>query len=119
MEAPRPAGSCGETPRVYGVSATYQGTLDPGAFPVTIPISTSPAAIHVWGGSAIQMIVKADSAATLGSPYQVEVGLKNVADVPVYNAEVQLLTSDAQGRFNYIYPTRPAIGLLDRCDPTR
>ena len=46
------------------------------------------------------MIVDADNKAYNGYPYHVLVGLKNVADIPVYNPEVELLEN---GRKNYIY----------------
>ena len=90
----------GDAEGFYGINASYQGTLDPGAFPLTIPIASAADAVHVWGASAIQMTVDADSAATEGSPFLVRVGLTNVADVPVYNAQVQL---SATGTVGYIY----------------
>jgi PKD domain/Bacterial Ig-like domain (group 3)/Carboxypeptidase regulatory-like domain/Putative Ig domain len=90
----------GDAEGFYGVSASYQGTLNPGQFPLTIPITSAPSAIHVWGASAVHMTIDADSAATEGDPFLVRVGLTDVADVPVYNAQVQL--SDA-GRSGYIY----------------
>jgi hypothetical protein len=90
----------GDAEGFYGVSATYNGTLDPIGVPIAFQIATQSAAIHVWGGSAIQMTVDADDHANAGDPYLVRVGLTNVADVPVYNAGVELLT---QGRSGYIY----------------
>ena len=47
--------------------------------------------LHVWAGSALEMIVDADDAAYDGYPYRVRIGLHNVADVPVYNPSVELL----------------------------
>ena len=38
--------------------------------------------------------------ATVGYPYRVRIGLKNVSDTQVYNAAVQL---QDQGRLNFIY----------------
>ena len=90
----------GDAEGFYAVSATYNGTLDPIGVPISFQISTQPAAIHVWGGSALQMTVDADDQANYGDPYLVRVGLTNVADIPVYNAGVELLT---QGRSGYIY----------------
>jgi len=90
----------GDAEGFYGINASYQGTLDPGAFPLTIPITSAANAIHVWGASAVQMTIDADATATAGSPFLVRVGLTNVADVPVYNAQVQL---SAQGDVGYIY----------------
>ena len=46
------------------------------------------------------MIIAVDKAATAGYPYHVTVGLKNVADVPIYNAALELLKD---GKKNYIY----------------
>ena len=41
----------GDTEGFYGVSGTYNGTLDPGDLAqLTFPIATVPGAIHVWGG---------------------------------------------------------------------
>ncbi len=90
----------GDAEGFYAVSATYQGTLDPGGFPLSFPISTAAGAIHVWGGSAIQLTIDADDHATIGDPYLVRVGLTDVANIPIYNADIQLLT---QGRLNFIY----------------
>ncbi len=95
----------GDDEGYYTVSSTYTGTLDPGGFPLDLPISTNPGALHVWGASALELIVDADDTATSGYPYAIEVGIKNVADVPVYNPSIQLLD---QGRLNYIYqPLQP------------
>jgi hypothetical protein len=92
----------GDAEGFYGVSATYQGILDPVLqTPLNFPIATAPGAIHVWGGSALQMTVDADSVANAGDPYLVRVGFRNVSDVPVYNFTVQLL--DSPSRLNYIY----------------
>jgi flagellar hook assembly protein FlgD len=90
----------GDAEGFYTVTGNFSGTLNPIGVALSLPISTATGAIHVWGGSAIHMIVDTDSQATLGYPYLVRIGLENVADVPVYNASVELLT---QGRLNYIY----------------
>ena len=90
----------GDTEGYYAVTGNYTGTLDPIGVGLSLPISTVQGAIHVWGGSAIHMIVDADDQTTVGYPYLVRIGLQNVADVPVYNPSVELLT---QGRLNYIY----------------
>ena len=54
----------------------------------------------MWGSSALKLIVDADQTASIGYPYHVRVGLKNVADVPVYNVSLELLDN---GRKNFIY----------------
>ena len=91
----------GDAEGYYGVSATYSGTLDPASLAtISFPIATAPAAIHVWGGSALHMYVDADATATKGKPYLVRVGLTNVSDIPIYDAGIQLFT---QGSSGYIY----------------
>ncbi|MGZ6973523.1 MAG: Ig-like domain repeat protein [Acidimicrobiia bacterium] len=93
----------GDTEGFYTVNAEYTGTLEPLGAPLDIPIASAPNALHVWGGSALQMIVDVDDTATLGYPYIVNIGLKNVADVPVYNPTVAV---SEQGRLNFIYQPR-------------
>jgi PKD repeat protein len=90
----------GDAEGYYTLTANYTGTLEPFGVSVSIPASTPTNALHVWGGSAVHMIVDADDHAIAGNPYRVRVGLQNVADVPVYNPQVELLQ---QGRVNYIY----------------
>ena len=90
----------GDVEGFYTLGARYTGTLEPIGSAFTLNAATSPDALHVWGASAIEMIVDTDDQATKGYPYRVKVGLKNVADVPVYNAAVKLLES---GGPNYIY----------------
>ena len=91
----------GDTEGFYGLNAQYTGTLQPLGATVTLPAATVANAIHVWGGSALTMTVDADNQAVTGNPYLVRIGLTNNADVPIYNPDVQLLTTDA--RLNYIY----------------
>ena len=90
----------GDAEGFYAPTGTYTATLDPVGTALSLPIASPPGSIHVWGGSALRLIVNADDKATVGSPYIVDVGLENVADVPVYNPSISLLT---QGRLNYIY----------------
>ena len=91
----------GDTEGFYGVSGTYSGTLDPGDLAqLSFPIATPSGAIHVWGGSALHMIVDADDTVTDGDPYLLRIGLENVSDVPVYNAGIQLYATGGSG---YIY----------------
>ena len=86
----------------YDLKASYAGLLEPFAAPVSMQ-AASAQPLHVWGGSALAMTVDVDNAAYEGSPYHVRVGLHNNADVPVYNASVELLK---QGKLNYIYQPR-------------
>ena len=90
----------GDDEGYYAVGGTYNGTLDPIGVALSLPISTASGAIHVWGGSALHMIVDADDQANNGDPYLIRIGLEDVADIPIYNADVTL---KEQGRLNYIY----------------
>ncbi len=92
----------GDNEGFYDISADYAGVLEP--FGSTVAITgVSANQLHVWGGSAVKMIVDADSTVHDGNPYRVRVGLQDIADVPVYNPSVELLT---QGKVNYIYQPR-------------
>jgi RHS repeat-associated protein len=93
----------GDAEGFYTLAARYTGTLEPVGAALDLPIASPPNALHVWGGSAVEMIVDADDQATLGYPYLVNVGLKNVADVPVYNPAIELSN---EGRLNSIYQPR-------------
>ena len=86
----------------WNLSATYAGVLQPSGIPVQLSASVAKP-LHVWGGSALKMIVDTDSTAVAGSPYRVRVGLRNVSDVPVFNPSVELLKN---GKLNYIYQPR-------------
>jgi PKD repeat protein/flagellar hook assembly protein FlgD len=92
----------GDTEGFYDLTASYAGTLEPFGDPVTIQAATEKP-LHVWGGSALELVVDADDAAHERHPYHVTVGLKNVADVPVYNPTIELLKA---GKKNYIYQPR-------------
>jgi PKD repeat protein len=92
----------GETEGFYDLTASYGGTLEPFGETVTVHAATDKQ-LHVWGGSALELTVDADDEANEHYPYHVTVGLKNVADVPVYNPSLQLLT---EGKKNYIYQPR-------------
>ncbi len=89
----------GDTEGFYPLTASYAGLLQPFGAPISLQAATKTD-LHVWGGSALQMIVDTDDHVYNGYPYLVRVGLKNVADVPVYNPAIQLLPN---GRLNYIY----------------
>ncbi len=63
--------------------------------------ATETDALHVWGGSALEMTVDVDDRADTGVPYRLRVGLTNVStDAPVYNPEVELLTTN---KLNFIF----------------
>ncbi len=59
--------------------------------------------LKVWGASAVEMTISAEDGLDHGFPYNVRVGLKNVSDIPVYNATAELLE---KGRLGYIYQPR-------------
>jgi Ca2+-binding RTX toxin-like protein/PKD repeat protein/flagellar hook assembly protein FlgD len=92
----------GDTEGFYDLSATYAGTLEPFGDTVTMRAVTDKQ-LHVWGGSALELVVDADDVAHETYPYHVTVGLKNVGDVPVYNPTIELLK---EGKKNYIYQPR-------------
>jgi uncharacterized repeat protein (TIGR01451 family) len=80
----------GDEEGFYDLTATYTGTLQPFGTPVTLVAQTGTP-LHVWAGSALEMIVDTEDQAFDGYPYRIRIGLKNVADVPVYNPGVELL----------------------------
>ena len=90
----------GDTEGYYTLTANFTGTLEPLGVSVSLPASTATNALHVWGGSALEMIVDADDVASDTYPYLVRVGLKNHADTPVFNPSIELLK---QGKLNYLY----------------
>ncbi|MEV8517186.1 PKD domain-containing protein [Dactylosporangium sp. NPDC051484] len=79
----------GDKEGFYDLNATYAATLSPFGEPVTVDARTIKP-VHVWGGSAVTIIVDAEQDIYNRYPYRVRVGLKNVADVPIYNAAVQM-----------------------------
>ena len=104
----------GDQEGYYPLTASYGGVLEP--FGAAINLNAQlQTPLHVWGGSALQMIVDTDDKAFNGYPYRVRIGLKNVADVPVYNPEVDLLEN---GRVNYIYQPQERLNQgTDEIDP--
>jgi PKD repeat protein/flagellar hook assembly protein FlgD len=102
----------------YEVRAEYTGVLEPVGKPVRLEAQAQDA-LKIWGGSALEMIVTVDKCAVRLGPYHIDVELRNVtADVPIYNAEVELLDRprDApswQAMYTLAPPKRqmtPAIG---------
>jgi PKD repeat protein/flagellar hook assembly protein FlgD len=95
----------GDTEGFYDLTADYAGSLEPFGDTVTVQAKTAKP-LHVWGGSAVQITIDAEKDIYNRYPYRVRVGLKNVADVPVYNAAVELLS---QGRQHYLYQPKEAL----------
>ena len=76
----------GDKPGSYLLSATYNGKLQPFTnAPVEVQAALkSP--LRVWGEDALSLSLQADEGkAKPGIPYHVTIGVKNVADVPLYN----------------------------------
>ena len=92
----------GDTEGFYDLTASYAGTLEPFGDTVTMQAATEKQ-LHVWGGSALELVGRRRRRRQRRYPYHVTVGLKNVADVPVYNPTIELLK---EGKKNYIYQPR-------------
>jgi lysophospholipase L1-like esterase len=73
----------------YDLSVDYRTTLAPFDTPIALRAQTAQP-IHVWGASAIQLVIETDDEARELYPQTVRVGLKNLSDIPVYNASVEL-----------------------------
>jgi Ca2+-binding RTX toxin-like protein/chitodextrinase len=86
----------GDKEGMYDMAATYAGTLQPFGRTVRLEGRTSTP-IHVWGGSALNITVDVDKQVRDGYPFLARVGLKNVADVSVYNPAVELLKQGGEG----------------------
>ena len=88
----------GDTAGSYPISATYSASLKPTDLPVRL--TAAPAEpIRVWGLEAIEFIIEHDAELNSLDPYHVRVGMRNVSDVPVYNAEMSFAAAD--GRYWY------------------
>lgn len=83
----------------YTLSADYAGVLEPIGEPLTMHAELSKP-LKVWGGSALKMDFEVDETAHVDQPYYATVRLTNVADVPIYNASVELLPNPDG---NYIF----------------
>jgi PKD repeat protein/lysophospholipase L1-like esterase len=88
----------GDTEGYYNVAATYAASLEPFGRTLNLSAATTTP-IHVWGASAIQLTVEVDKQLKDSYPFHVKVGMKDVADVPVYDPEIELLK---RGRHGYI-----------------
>lgn len=89
----------GDKKGIYNLDADFSGMLQPFNDPVTANFKTQTP-FRVWGDDALKMYVDAQDRADKGSPYHVRFGLKNVSDVTVYNATIELKEEVKQ---NYIY----------------
>lgn len=88
----------GDTEGEYNVAATYAASLEPFGRILNLSAATTTP-IHVWGASAIQLTVDVDKQLKDSYPFHVKVGMKDVADVPVYDPQIELLK---RGRHGYI-----------------
>lgn len=99
----------GDTEGDYHLSADFTGTLLPFEDEVTGHFTTAEP-FHVWGPSAVKLIVEPQDTATKGAPYHLRLSMQNVTDQPlpggrldpahVYNAAIELLE---EGKQNFIY----------------
>src|SRR5207253_1682943 len=80
----------GDTEGAYNLSALYTSTLDPIGLPVELLAKTEKP-LRVWGASALETTIRVDEKAFRWGPYQADVEVKNVSDVPVYNMQVEML----------------------------
>ena len=97
----------GDTAGEYPVVARYQGRVQPFDKPFVLT-GKAKKPIKVWGASALQVVVQADSQAQSFHPYRLMVGLKNATGAdpaPVYNASVELGDPGGSG---WIYQPRQA-----------
>ena len=92
----------GDVEGEYLLNATYGATLEPFGRSVSIR-GEMENPFKVWAGSALKLTVEVDDTVGNGHPFHVQVALKNVADVPVYNPAVELLK---EGRRGYIEQPR-------------
>jgi hypothetical protein len=95
----------GDTEGFYDLASSYAGSLEPFGDTISITAKTHTP-LHVWGGSALNLTVDAEDSAYEHYPYRATVLLKNVADVPLYNATIEFLTD---GKSNYIYEPEPQL----------
>ena len=79
----------GDTEGFYDLSAEYTGSVEPIGQTLHIVAKTKNQ-LHVWGGSALKMVVQAQCRVQRYGRYEVRVNLQNVSDVPVYNASLEM-----------------------------
>ena len=83
----------GDVAGEYDLSATYRASLEPTGLPISVTATTDEP-LKVWGLDAIEYVIEVDDSLTRLSPYHLRVGMRNVADVPVYNARMSFAESD-------------------------
>jgi hypothetical protein len=90
----------GDTPGLYSLSATYASTLEPGDEPIEANVSDGEP-LHVWGASGLQLVTRIESGGLKeGAPYDLRIGLKNIANVPYYDVNIDV---NAEERKNFIF----------------
>lgn len=104
----------GDTEGSYDLTAAYRGRLQPVDEAVEID-ATTQTPLKVWGGSALKMTIDTDDAVVNGTPMRVRVGLTNKADVPVYNAAVELTDDGASNAI--LQPREQRIQGTDTIEP--
>lgn len=105
----------GDEPGYYALSASYQGKLTPFEAPVELHAALQQP-LRVWGAEALSLKVQADSGQrSEGVPYHVRLGVTDVADVPLYNVE---LDTDENPHEHFIFqPRQPFSQLLGELRP--
>ncbi|MET0559729.1 MAG: PKD domain-containing protein [Solirubrobacterales bacterium] len=84
----------GDVEGEYDLSADYSAYAEAIAQSVYLQARTrSP--LKVWAASALRTKILVDEKATRWAPYGVDVAITNVADVPVYNMQVEMLDREA------------------------
>jgi len=79
----------GDVEGYYNLDAEYSGSVEPIGQAIRI-VANSREPLHVWGGSALKMIVSAQCTAHRFGRYEVDIELRNVSDAPVYNVSLDL-----------------------------
>ena len=79
----------GDTAGEYDLSADYAGILDPIGTSIAVQAKTGTP-LKVWGADAIEPIIETDEEHRDGYPMQVRMGLRNVSDIPIYDAAAKL-----------------------------
>ncbi|MBM7573675.1 fibronectin type III domain-containing protein [Aquibacillus albus] len=99
----------GDQKGYYTLRALFEGNLQPFDELVQTTFETEDP-FRVWGEDALEIFVDAQDRADRGHPYHVKYGLKNVSDVPVYNAS---FTTKDEG-VNYILAPNQQTDIFQR-----
>ncbi|RKQ87756.1 carboxypeptidase family protein [Solirubrobacter pauli] len=86
----------GDREGFYNLSVDYSATMAPFNTRVVLRGETA-SPFRVWGLSALQLVIDTDDEAKDLHPQTMRVGLKNVSDVPVYNASLELKGDPSNG----------------------